>query len=244
MSSKIAWDSARMLLWTVIVGFLFALSQVVPVGVYAFFSRDHWNLNVLRGVMDGASSNAQIMATIGVGSALFLIPILVAILKFRGSNIQRFFPLKVIEPKLFMLWMVVATAWMFGQDYLMELLGIAKIPDAMLNITYPTAWSKWFLLFGVGVMAPILEEVIFRGFLLKEFSHTFLGTMGAVVLTAFIWAVIHSQYDLAYLVIIFVTGLLLGFARTQSGSLLVPIAMHVLFNLSAAVELYLLKGFL
>jgi hypothetical protein len=143
-----------------------------------------------------------------------------------------------------MLWMVLATAWMYGQDYLMELFHIVKIPDAMLNITYPNELSKWLLVLGVGVMAPILEELIFRGFLLKEFSYTFLGTKGAVLVTSLIWAIIHSQYDMVYLAIIFVTGLILGTARVLSHSMLVPITMHILFNVSAAIELYRLKGFL
>jgi hypothetical protein len=126
----------------------------------------------------------------------------------------------------------------------MELFKIVQIPDAMLNITYPNEFSKWLLVLGVGVMAPILEEIIFRGYLLKEFSYTFLGTTGAVILTSLIWAIIHSQYDWIYLAIIFVTGLLLGIARVMSHTLLVPIAMHILFNLSAAIELYRVKGFL
>jgi len=194
--------------------------------------------------MDKLSTNAELMAITGMGSALFLIPVLVAILKLRGSNVRAYFPLKVLEPKQFMLWIVVATGWMYGQDYLMEIFNIVKIPDAMLNITYPNEFSKWLLVLGVGVMAPILEEVIFRGFLLKEFSYTFLGTTGAVVLTSLIWALIHSQYDLVYLGIIFITGLLFGLARVMSHSLLVPIAMHILFNVSAAIELYQFKGFL
>jgi len=244
MSSKIGWDVARMLLWGMVVGFFFALSQVVPMGVYAFLSEPHFSLNVVRGLMDKLSTNAFLMAITGMGSLLFLTPILVAILKFRGSNVKAYFPFKVLDPKQFMLWMVVVTGWMYGQDYLMDMFHIVKIPDAMLNITYPSEFSKWLLVLGVGIMAPILEELIFRGFLLKEFSYTFLGTSGAVVLTSLIWALIHSQYDLVYLAIIFVTGLLFGIARVMSHSLLVPIAMHIIFNVSAAIELYRVKGFL
>jgi len=244
MKSKIGWDSARMLLWVVVIGFFFALSQVVPMGVYAFLSEPYFSLNVVRGLMDELSTNAFLMAITGMGSLLFLVPILFVILKLRGSNVKAYFPLKVLDPKQFMLWIVVATGWMYGQDYLMDMFHIIKIPDAMLNITYPDEFSKWLLVLGVGVMAPILEELIFRGFLLKEFSYTFLGTTGAVFLTSLIWAVIHSQYDWIYLAIIFVTGLLFGIARVMSHSILVPIAMHILFNVSAAIELYRLKGFL
>jgi len=244
MKKDILWDVARMLLWSAIVGFLFALSQIVPLGVYSFLTEPNVSLNTLRVLMSKVSTNALLMAITGIGSLLFLLPILVALLKARGSNVKAFFPIKVLDPKQFMLWMVLATAWMYGQDYLMELFHIVKIPDAMLNITYPNELSKWLLVLGVGVMAPIVEELIFRGFLLKEFSYTFLGTKGAVLLTSLIWSIIHSQYDMVYLAIIFVTGLLLGTARVLSHSMLVPITMHILFNVSAAIELYRLKGFL
>jgi len=244
MNSNMAWSSARMLLWLIIIGFLFALSQVVPLGVYTFLTEPNFTIDLLREQMDEVGTNALLMGITGMGSALFLIPLLVLILKLQGSSINSFFPLKVIDPKHFMLWIVVATAWMYGQDYLMELFNIVKIPEAMLNITYPSEFSKWLLIFGVGVMAPILEEVIFRGFLLKEFSFTFLGTTGAIFLTSAIWALIHSQYDWVYLLIIFVTGLLFGYARVKSETLLVPIVLHILFNVSAAIELYQLKGFL
>jgi membrane protease YdiL (CAAX protease family) len=238
------WGIARMLLWLVIIGFLFALSQVVPLGIFTFLTEAHFSLNVLRDYLDQVDTNAFLISVTSIGSTLFLIPILVGILKIQGARVASYFPLKVIAPKHFMLWIVLATAWMYGQDYLMEFFGIIKIPEYMLNIHYPTEISKWLLVLGVGVMAPVLEEVIFRGFLFKEFTYTFLGTWGSVLLTSLIWAVIHSQYELVYLAIIFVTGLLFGYARIKSESLLVPIAMHVLFNVSAAIELYQLKGFL
>lgn len=244
MLKSIAWDVARMLLWSAIVGFLFALSQIIPLGIYSFLTEPNFSLNMLRSLMSKVSTNALLMAITGIGSLIFLLPLLIALLKIRGSNVKAFFPMKILDPKQFMLWIVLATGWMYGQDYLMELFHIVKIPDAMLNITYPSEFSKWLLILGVGVMAPILEELIFRGFLLKEFSYTFLGTTGAVLVTSLIWALIHSQYDLVYLAIIFVTGLILGTARVLSHSILVPIAMHILFNLSAAIELYRLKGFL
>jgi len=244
MNSNMVWGIARMLLWLMIVGFLFALSQLVPLGVFTFLTEENFTLNLLREQMDVLGSNAFLMGLTGIGSALFLIPILVAILKVQGANVASYFPLKIINPKHFMLWMVLGTGWMYGQDYLMELFNIVKIPEAMLNIHYPDEFSKWLLVLGVGVMAPILEEVIFRGFLLKEFSFTFLGMTGAIFLTSAIWAVIHSQYDPVYLLIIFMTGLLFGYARVKSGTLLVPIVLHILFNVSAAIELYQLKGFL
>jgi membrane protease YdiL (CAAX protease family) len=54
--------------------------------------------------------------------------------------------------------------------------------------------------------------------------------------TSGIWAAIHLQYDAYGIVTVFILGLLLGVARAQGGTLLLPLAMHSAANLAAAVE--------
>jgi len=126
----------------------------------------------------------------------------------------------------------------------MWLMGIEQIPDSMMNIGYPSEFSKWLLVLGVAFFAPVLEEVIFRGFLLKGLANSVLGVYGAIFLTSLVWAVIHGQYEWGYMMLIFVIGLVLGYARMRTNSLFVPIMMHIIFNFVASVELYLVKGIL
>jgi membrane protease YdiL (CAAX protease family) len=86
------------------------------------------------------------------------------------------------------------------------------------------------------VAAPLFEETFFRGFLFKGFESSFIGPSGAVLATAGLWAVIHAQYNLYEMTIIFCLGLLLGGARRATGTLSVPLALHAVVNLVATIE--------
>jgi len=57
-----------------------------------------------------------------------------------------------------------------------------------------------------------------------------------VALSALAWALIHFQYDLYGVATIFVSGLLLGCARLQTGSIYATMFMHGLMNLIATIE--------
>ena len=64
-----------------------------------------------------------------------------------------------------------------------------------------------------------------------------LGNTGAVLITSLTWTVIHTQYNLYYLLVIFAVSILLGIARIRSNSIYVPIAMHSLMNLIATIQM-------
>ncbi len=83
----------------------------------------------------------------------------------------------------------------------------------------------------LGVLGPIAEELAFRGLLFGLLRRTRLGVVGAIVVAAAVWSLVHFQYAPILLLIIFIDGLALGFARHLSRSLYLPIAMHVLGNL-------------
>lgn len=91
------------------------------------------------------------------------------------------------------------------------------------------------LYIAVIVMAPLSEEFLFRGFLFQGISYSQLGARGAVLITAFVWSIIHLQYDAYYIFVLFVLGLLLGIARLKTGSLYVTILLHAINNLLALI---------
>ena len=108
----------------------------------------------------------------------------------------------------------------------------------MFNI-YSTAPSKHLLWIALVVAGPVSEEVFFRGFLFYGILNTNLGPIGAVVLSSLIWASLHIQYDLYGMATVLVLGLLFGYARLRTNSVYIPIAMHALMNVIAAMEVML-----
>ena len=69
-----------------------------------------------------------------------------------------------------------------------------------------------------------------------------MGTHGAVLLTSALWAVIHIQYEVVYLIDIFVIGVVFAYARLRTNSLFIPMIMHSLINLWATLGLFYEKG--
>lgn len=119
--------------------------------------------------------------------------------------------------------------------------GKAIVPEVMVEI-YRSADFLPLLWLAIIVLAPIGEEVMFRGFLLPGLGRTFLGNVGAIVVTSAAWAIMHLQYDTHGMAMIFLGGLLLGAARVQTGSLYPCIAMHSLQNFISTIETAVVVG--
>lgn len=85
------------------------------------------------------------------------------------------------------------------------------------------------LVLTVAVVAPIVEEMVFRGFMYGGFERS-LGAFPAVLLTSAVFTVMHFQYNYYELLSIFVLGLVLAWARMKTQSLWTPIVMHAVNN--------------
>jgi membrane protease YdiL (CAAX protease family) len=83
----------------------------------------------------------------------------------------------------------------------------------------------------IGFIGPIAEELAFRGLLMAALRRMRVGVPWAILLAAALWSIIHLQYSPLLLALIVVDGIALGSARYFSGSLYVPIAMHIVGNL-------------
>lgn len=99
--------------------------------------------------------------------------------------------------------------------------------------------------FGTAV-APLVEEVFFRGFLYPVLRNR-VGTPAAVGLTAAVFAVIHGQQvDLAWapLLMLFCVGLTLTLVREKTDSVSAPFLIHLGYNATLFALLALgTKGF-
>ena len=76
-------------------------------------------------------------------------------------------------------------------------------------------------------LAPLGEEALFRGLLLPALTRR-VGLIGGVAISAALFALLHFN-AFAFLPL-FAFGLALGAAYWMTGSLLVPILMHAVFN--------------
>lgn len=97
----------------------------------------------------------------------------------------------------------------------------------ILKSSAETVWVRGLLVGLAGLIGPVLEDAIFRGILLPILVRQF-GAAYGITIVSLIFSVFHPQIE-AFLPIFAISVFFcLGYA--WSGSLLVPMLMHILFN--------------
>ena len=106
-------------------------------------------------------------------------------------------------------------------------------PEHPVLLALPTsAWGPWGLvqlLVGAIVVAPLAEELLFRGILLEAFCGHLQARWTGIVTAAVAFGWVHSAQPQAVLPMA-TFGVLLGYLRLRTGSLWPCIVVHMLFN--------------
>ncbi len=154
-------------------------------------------------------------------------------LAHRKSNpFGRPLPWPRIATQSFLRWLaILPILWFFSSIWQLFLHTIGHPPDLQLALRLFLEITGigpkiLFLTFAI-LIAPIVEEVLFRGILLPLLTRT-LGPHFALLLSSLAFAAIHADMGSFLALALFAIALSLAFARTRS--LYVPIAMHMLFN--------------
>jgi membrane protease YdiL (CAAX protease family) len=126
-------------------------------------------------------------------------------------------------------------------DGISWLIGREIVSQFQLDI-YRTAsaagYLPWLWLTLV-VVGPIGEETLFRGFLFRGWHRTPRDAWLVIVVTALLWASAHLQYDLYFIAQVFASGLVFGWFRWVSGSTILTMLLHGLFNFEGTLETFL-----
>ena len=88
-----------------------------------------------------------------------------------------------------------------------------------------------FLMFGIVVLAPLGEEILFRGFLQKFLEEHWQDVTRAVLVTSLFFAIIHLNPF--WLIQIYMLGVILGFLAWRTGSIWAGFILHAANNLVA-----------
>lgn len=96
------------------------------------------------------------------------------------------------------------------------------------------------IFFGV-VVAPVMEEIMFRGFLQPALKNS-LGRRYAITITASLFAAVHM--DIFAFLQIFILGMLLGYLYEKTQTLVASIVVHILHNSLTLVFLLYFKFFM
>jgi uncharacterized protein len=93
------------------------------------------------------------------------------------------------------------------------------------------AGGLFVMLVGGCLAGPIMEEFVFRGFMFRGWSESFLGPIGAIVLTSALFGIYHTQYDWLGRFWIFLVGLVLCTFRWRTNSTWLTVVVHSAVNI-------------
>lgn len=184
-------------------------------------------------LMEALLSPTGLMA-VSLLQALFLVPVVLFASHFPGQHWRQTLTFNSVPARVLGFWVLVYCGYFVAMS-VMELLVPADHGEIMTSL----AGSRHLGLFlTFVVVAPVIEELVFRGYLFTAWRKTRLGLWGTVLLTSLIFALIHAaQYSWLILIYLFVFSIILGLAREKTGSIWTPIVLHVLNNAIAMVSL-------
>lgn len=218
------------------IAFAYMLTSVIAVMIVMamdFLSNPEFDMEAW---VESADSNGFLYATGTISGAAVLTPLTFAC----AFVMDRTSPLEYLG---FSLPSVKSTVWsvlsilcfIAASDGLTWMLGREIVPPFMREV-YLSAGHPAFFTIALVLGAPLVEEVVFRGFLYRGFIHTRAQFIGTAILTSLVWALLHTQYDLYAICTIFVGGLMLCYARHASQSIIPCLLMHSIMNLVATLE--------
>ncbi|MBK9119484.1 MAG: CPBP family intramembrane metalloprotease [Phycisphaerales bacterium] len=120
----------------------------------------------------------------------------------------------------------------------------APLPEHMvLEALRQSAWGAWGraqLILAAVLVAPLVEELFFRGVVLDAFRRVLGRHWPAIVASAVVFGVVHAQpQDKLPLVTM---GLVLGYLRVRYAALWPCVVVHVLFNLRTMLAAVLMES--
>jgi membrane protease YdiL (CAAX protease family) len=105
---------------------------------------------------------------------------------------------------------------------------------------YPQLPLRIMIVFVAVIIAPLLEEMLFRGFIqtaIRSFFNIRNSAWPAIAASSVFFAIMHENPG--HWPALFVLGVCLGYSYEKSGSLFRPIFIHLFFNVSSvAIALY------
>jgi membrane protease YdiL (CAAX protease family) len=169
----------------------------------------HWTVIVCTAVLLSARG-VPWRAAFGLHPSRFLASIRTGIVAYLGMM-----PVVFVYMLLFNLLLHT-----LGQD-----LGMQEVAEVLAGDG--PLLSRIYMLFIAIALAPVAEELFFRGLLLPTMARKF-GLSRAILVTSVLFAAVHPH--LPALVPLFVVSVFLCVAYAYTNSIVVPIVMHMLFN--------------
>ena len=234
------WGFWATLAFSAVIAVIYIVAQGFAIGVMVGIENGVSALGNEQELIESVSSNGTYL-TVGIIFSAWIGSLAIggAILLRKGITLKEYLAVKNLPFKTYARWLAFVLIFLFSWGVVNMVLN--QPGSAWMAETYESAGYLPLLWVAVVVVAPLIEELFFRGFLFEGLRDSWMGPTGAVLVTSLAWAAIHMQYEMFQIAIIGTLGILLGIAKLKTRSLYIPIAMHTFNNLLAmgVTSLYL-----
>jgi uncharacterized protein len=164
-------------------------------------------------------------------------------IRFSGLPYREIFPVKLFHwLNLPAILISLAALQFFMNEITIHVEKILPPPDWFIELfdrLFESDHGVWFGIFRVVILAPVVEELIFRGVIFSGFQRIY-PAFWSIFFSALLFALFHlNPWQLGPT---FLLGLLLGYVRLRTGSLLAAIFTHALHNAMIFLSVYYKEG--
>jgi membrane protease YdiL (CAAX protease family) len=135
--------------------------------------------------------------------------------------------------------LIASYAIILLHNSILVLLGIETQGQEITQLFGSLKSPVWFFIVGA-ILAPLVEEIFFRGFLFQGFRARY-GWVQGMLLSSFIFGLAHL--DPAALIPTFILGCLLAYLYQRSNSVWPGIIMHMLVNSLGLCSAYVMTQY-
>ncbi|MEA1880864.1 MAG: type II CAAX endopeptidase family protein [Candidatus Marinimicrobia bacterium] len=183
-------------------------------------------------ILSGAKPGLPTYFAMFIGQAFLVVPVIIYLLRknFTLSETLRINP--VSRNTVFATILLSLGAMILSDEINLLVDMVIPMPDSFLQVeamlTPDNPLSLVLLIFTVVILAPVGEEILFRGFLQKYLENAWGDITRAILLSSLFFAAIH--FNPYWMIQIYFLGVLLGFLAWQTNSIIPSIIFHIIIN--------------
>ena len=213
-----------------IAGFVVVAKYSTELGAARSVSFEHY-MTEYQKYLAGYNGICLIATAIAVLLTYFIIE------KVKKSSLAKETDIRKVSGMHIGLTIIAATGAMFFLNFMLNILPIPKellgsLNSGMKNLS---AYPFWQAMLANAILVPIMEEVVFRGYLFNRLSKV-MPEIVAALITSVIFGLCHG--GIVWATWAFVVGMIICVFRIKTGSIIPGIIFHIIMNTFGTLTSY------